>query len=190
MNARFRAGLGAVCFSVPMMKPIRTLGAAVVALAAPALFALPAAADAPRGGTIAKIETPLLGAQVTLSTGARYDHRDDFRGPRYNGRNEWGQTDRQVNQLTRDAVQVCRAAIRQEGRRAGFHEVDFDDDRWARQIGPNGFHVTFNEVEFETGRRDIETRVSCEVRRGNVVSVSGIPHNRGYGKGPPPGRRW
>ncbi|ABI76762.1 hypothetical protein HNE_1006 [Hyphomonas neptunium ATCC 15444] len=189
MNARFRAGLAGAWLSVSMMKPIRTLGAAVVALAAPALFALPAAADGPRG-TIAKIETPLLGAQVTLSTGSRYDHRDDFRGPRYNGRNEWGQTERQVNQLTRDAVQACRAAIRTEGRRAGFHEVDIDNDHWARQLGPNGFHVTFNEVEFENRRRDIETRVSCEVRQGRLASVSGIPQNRDFRRGPPPGRRW
>jgi len=189
MNARFRAGLGAAWFCVPMLKPIRTLGAAVVALAAPALFALPAAADGPRG-TIAKIETPLLGAQVTLSTGARYDQRNDFRSPRYNGLNEWGQTERQVSQLRRDAIQACRSAIRAEGRRAGFREVDFDGDHWARQLGPNGFHVTFNEVEFETKRRDVETRVSCEVRQGRVSNISGIPHSRGNGKGPPPGRRW
>lgn len=189
MNARFRAGLGRPCFSVLMIKPIRTLGAAVVALAAPALFALPAAADGPRG-TIAKIETPLLGAQVNLSTGARYDQRNDFRSPRYNGLNEWGQTERQVSQLRRDAVQACRSAIRTEARRAGFRDVDFDDDLWARQLGPNGFQVTFNEVEFETKRRDIETRVSCDVRHGRVSTVSGIPHNRGNGKGPPPGRRW
>lgn len=168
---------------------MRTLGAAVVALAAPALFALPAAADGPRG-TIAKIETPLLGAQVTLSTGARYDQRNDFRGPRYNGRNEWGQTERQVSQLRRDAVRACESAIYTEGRRAGFRKIDIDNDHWARQLGPNGFHVTFNEVEFETGRRDIETRVNCEVRQGRVATVSGIPHNRGGGKGPPPGRRW
>lgn len=189
MNARFRAGLGAACFSVPMMKPIRTFGAAVVALAAPALFALPAAADGPRGGTVAKIETPLLGAQVTLSAGSGY-HRDDFRGPRYNGRNEWGQTELQVNELRRDAVQACRAAIRDEGRRAGFREVDFDKDHWARQLGPVGFHVTFDEVEFEARRRDYETRVSCEVRNGRVVTVSGIPQDRDYRRGPPPGRRW
>lgn len=189
MNARFRAGLGAAWFCVLMIKPIRTLGAAVVALAAPALFALPAAADGPRR-TTARIETPLLGAQVTLSTGSRYDHRDDFRGPRYNGRNEWGQTDRQMSELRRDAVQACRSAIRAEGRRAGFREVDFDKDHWARQLGPQNFFVTFQEVEFETGRRDIEARVDCEVRNGRVTQVSGIPHNRDYRKGPPPGRRW
>ncbi|MBY9068272.1 hypothetical protein K1X12_15320 [Hyphomonas sp. WL0036] len=171
-----------------MMKPIRTLGAAVVALAAPSLFALPAAADAPRG-TVAKVEVPLLGGQVTLTSGSRYDH-DDFRGPRYNGRNEWGQTDRQVRELRRDATQACRAAVRQEGRRAGFYDVDFDDDIRIRQLGPYGFAVTFDEVEFETRRRDIETRVSCEVRRGRVVSVDGVPSHRGYRKGPPPGRRW
>jgi hypothetical protein len=116
MNARFRAGFEAVWFSAPMMKPIRTLGAAVVALAAPALFALPAAADGPRG-TIAKVETPLLGAEITLSSGARYDHREDFRGPRYNGRNEWGQTDRQVAELRRDALQACRAVSLSPSRR-------------------------------------------------------------------------
>lgn len=189
MNMRFSAGLVGACFSARMMKPVKTLGAAVVALAAPVLFALPAAADGPRG-TVAKVETPLLGAEITLTSGSRYDHRDDFRGPRYNGRNEWGQTERQVSELRREAVQACRSAIRTEARRAGFRETDFERAPRARQLGPKGFFVTFNEVEFETGRRDVEARVDCEVRNGRVTAVSGIPHNRDYRKGVAPGRRW
>lgn len=185
MNARFSAGLAAAWLSAVMMKPIRTFGVAVVAFAAPALFALPAAADGPRGETIARIETPLLGAHITLSTSSRHE---PYRGHRYSGRNQWGQSDREVRELSRSAVQSCRAAIRAEGRRAGFREVDIDDDRRVRQIGPQGFLVTFDEVEFERGRRDIETRVTCEVRRGRVVSLAGIPashpprHDRGKGR--------
>ncbi|OYW84800.1 MAG: hypothetical protein B7Z22_09895 [Hyphomonas sp. 32-62-5] len=166
-----------------MKTPIRTLGAAVVALAAPALFALPSNAQA----AVTRIDTPIAGVSIELAS-SRY--HDDFRGPRYHGRNEWGQTDREVRELRRDAVQACRAAIRAEGRHAGFREIDFDKDHWARQAGPRSFFVTFQEVEFETGRRDIETRVDCNVRNGRVTQVSGIPHNRDYRRGPPPGRRW
>jgi hypothetical protein len=169
-----------------MMKPIKSLGAAVVALAAPALFTLPAAADT---RSVAKIETRISDSTtLTLALGsAGYDqHR---RGGDYRrGLNQYGQTDREVRELSRDAVQACRQAVRYEARQLGYREVDIDDDQRVRQIGPRGFFVTLDEVEFEGRRRDVETRVSCEIRRGSVVRVEGIPRPH-KGKGPPP-RRW
>jgi hypothetical protein len=165
------------------MKPIKSLGAVVVAFAAPALFTLPAAADT---RSVARIET-LLGSDttLTLAIGSGYD---DHRGAGYRrGLNQHGQTDWEVRELSRDAVQACRQAVRYEARQLGYRDVDIDDDQRVRQIGPRGFFVTLDEVEFEDRRRDIETRVSCEIRRGNVVSVEGIP--RLY-KGKPPRYGW
>ena len=81
---------------------------------------------------------------------------------------------------------ACRRAIRNEASYIGFRDVDFDHGRRARQIGPRGFEVTFNEVEFEGRRRDFERPVTCIVRRGdNVKRIFGIPepgrrHNRQY----------
>lgn len=167
-----------------MMKPIRTLGAAVVALAAPALITLPATADT---GALAKIETQIgSGARLTLAIGSSgYDsHRpNDYR----RGLNQYGQTDREVRELSRDARQACRQAVRTEARYLGYRDVDFDDDQRVRQVGPRGFIVSFDEVEFEGRRADRETRVTCEIRRGDVVSVAGIPRPH---KGKPPRRGW
>lgn len=197
MNAPFRPGLPRPCKSVLMMKPIRTFGAAVVALAAPALLAAPAAADA--RGSVAKVETRLGDdTKLTLAIGsAGYDshRRDDGyrRGDGYRGGdyrrdlNQWGQSDWEVRELTRDAVQSCRQAVRQEARYLGYREIDFDDDRRVRQVGPRGFVVTFDEVEFEGRHREREARVTCEIRRGGVVSVEGLPRPH---KGPPPRRGW
>lgn len=173
-----------------MMKPIRTLGAAVVALAAPALITLPAAADT---GALAKVETRLAGnTTLTLAIGSGgYDsHRpNDYRGGSdyRRGLNPYGQTDREVRELARDAKQACRQAVRTEARYLGYRDVDFDDDQRVRQIGPRGFIVSFDDVEFEGRRADRETRVTCEIRRGDVVSVAGIP--RPY-KGKPHRRGW
>ncbi len=173
-----------------MMKPIRTLGAAVVALAAPVLLAAPAAADPL--GAVAKVETRISdNTTLTLALGSSsYEAAYRPRGQDYRrGLNQYGQTDREVRDLTRDAVQACRQAVRYEARQLGYRQVDIDDDQRVRQIGPRGFFVTFHEVEFESRRRDIEARVSCEVRQGRVVHVEGIPRPH-KGKGPPPGRRW
>ena len=74
------------------------------------------------------------------------------------------------------AVKACRRAVRHEARRLGYDDVDIDDDQRVHQFGPRGFFVTFEEVGFEGRRRDVETRVSCEIRRGGVVSIEGIPY--------------
>ncbi|MEQ9507230.1 MAG: hypothetical protein RLO80_13290 [Hyphomonas sp.] len=170
-----------------MMKPIRTLGAAVVALAAPALLTLPAQADT--RGALAQVETR-IGDNTTLTLslgGSTYDASYRSRGSDYRrGLNQWGQTDREVRDLTRDALQACRQAVRTEGRRMGYRDIDFDDDQRVRQTGRYGFYVTFDEVEFEGRKRDRESRVTCDVRRGYVESVSGIPRphpGKGYKRG-------
>jgi hypothetical protein len=84
-------------------------------------------------------------------------------------------------------VQACRAAIRQEGRRLGYRDIDIDDNLRVRQTGPASFHVRFDEVEFESRRRDIERRVACDTFRGRVTNLSGLPHPA---RGGPPPRRW
>jgi len=162
--------------------PFRVLA---VALAAPMLFAAPAAAQSLER-TITRIETPLPGVSVQLSS-QRYSARDDFRGPSWRGLNEWRQTEREVHALRRDAVHACRAAVRQEGRRLGYRKVDIDDDLRVRQLGPTSFQVRFDEVEFESRRRDIERRVTCETQRGRVTALHGLPRPA---QGGPPGRRW
>jgi hypothetical protein len=168
-----------------MMKPIRTLGAAVVALAAPVLLAAPAAADT---RSVARIETRISDTTtLTLALGSSGYDSYRYRGPDYRrGYNHWGQSEREVRELTRDAVQVCRQAVRYEARQLGFDDVEFDDDRHVRQVGPFGFQVTFEEVEFEDRKRDRETSVFCEVRRGEVIALDGIPRphkGKGYGRG-------
>lgn len=186
MNAGFRAGLDGPCFSAVMKTPLHTLGAAVVALAAPAFLTLPAAADVP--GAIAQLETRLGDStRLTVSIGAGHnDYR--HRGPDYRyGLNPWGQTDREVRALRRDAEQACRQSIRYEAGHLGFRDVDFDDDIRMRQTGAYSFDITFDEVEFEDRRRDVETRVFCETRRGQVVRLDGLPRAH-PGKGH--GRRW
>lgn len=166
-----------------MMKPIKSLGAAVVALAAPALFTLPAAADT---RSVARVET-LLGSdtKLTLSIGSGYG--DYHRGGGYRrGLNQSGQTGWEVRELSRDAAKACRQAVRYEARQLGYRNVEIYDDLYIRQIGPRGFFVTFGEVEFEGRRRDVKTRVSCEIRRGSFISVAGIPYpykGKDYGRG-------
>lgn len=155
-----------------MKSPVRILGAAVVALAAPALVTLPAAAET---RSIARVETRLgSDARLTLSIGSGHDEyrRGDYR----RDLNQFGQTSREVRGMRRDAVKACRRAVRHEARRLGYDDVDIDDDQRVHQFGPRGFFVTFEEVGFEGRRRDVETRVSCEIRRGRVVSIEGIPY--------------
>jgi hypothetical protein len=168
-----------------MMKPIRTLGAAVVALAAPVLLAAPAAADT---RSVARIETRISdNTTLTLALGSSGYDSYRYRGPDdRRGYNHWGQSEREVRELTRDAVQACRQAVRYEAGQLGFRDVEFDDDRHVRQVGPFGFQVTFEEVEFESRGRDRETSVFCEVRRGEVIALEGIPRphkGKGYSRG-------
>lgn len=156
---------------------------AAVALAASALIATPAAADT-LSGARATLQTKLgSNANLVIQIG----HRDS-RDFRYNGRhgyglNEWGQSRYEVKRLRRDAVQECRAEISRVAWRVGFRDVDFDDDRRVRQIGPYAFRVIYDDVEFEGRRRDIERDVTCVVRRGDVARLEGIPDARYYRAG-------
>lgn len=161
--------------------PFRALA---VAFAAPMLFAAPAAAQSAER-TITRIETPLPGVTVQLTQS--YATRDHYRAPSNRGGPSYGHNDRQVRAMRRDAVQACRAAIRHEGRRLGYRDIDIDDDLRVRQTGPASFHVRFDEVEFESRRRDIERRVACDTFRGRVTNLSGLPHPA---RGGPPPRRW
>ena len=173
-----------------MMKRIIKPRAAALALAAPLLFAAPALAHHGKADT--KVTGGItfhtgngsvhLGvghngySSIGYSTGRHYGHKDyGYRGDyRYNNR-----------QAKRQAIRACRRAIRDEAHYRGFRDVDFDNGRYAEQIGPRGYRVTFNEVEFETRRREIERPVTCVVRRGDQVrDIWGIPEprRRGYGK--------
>ena len=166
-------------FAAVMMKQIMNARMAAVALAASAFIAAPALAD-PVGGQVTRLDTrlgPQTGLTVQVRHGGSHAH-----GRGYYRTNEWGQSRDQARYLRRSAVQACRTAIGRTAWRAGFRDIDFDDDRRVRQVGPNGFDIRFEEVEFESRRRDRERDVHCTVRRGQVIRLEGIPH-AGPGKG-------
>jgi len=172
-----------------MMKRIMKPRAAALALAAPLLFAAPALADHGKPGKRVTGSISVQTGNGALHFG--YDNRG-HRSIGYNTHRHYSHNgyygDRQnYRQMKRRAIRACRRAIRNEAHYLGFRDVDFDDGRYAEQIGPRGFRVTFNEVEFETRRRDIERPVTCIVRRGDQVrQIYGIPqrgqrgHNRGH----------
>jgi len=186
MNAGFTPGSIAPCFPAPMIKRIMTFRVAAAAFAVPALFAAPAAAD-PVRGAIVQLEQK-LGANTSLvvQVGQNDRHGRDDRYGRNDHRdyrvNQWGQSQREVRGLRRDAVQACRREVAKQAYRIGYREVDFDDDRRVRQIGPFGFRVMLDDVEFEGRRRERESDVTCTVRRGHVVDIHGLPApgRRGY----------
>jgi len=166
-----------------MIKRIMTYRVAAAAFAVPVLFAVPAAAD-PVRGAIVQLEQRLgtntsLILQVGHNRRGRHDTRDDHYGYQLN---QWGQSQRDVSGLRRDALQACRRAVAKQAYRIGYRDVDFDDDRRVRQTGPYGFRVRLDDVEFEGRRRDRESDVTCTIRRGNVVDIEGIPApgHRGY----------
>ncbi|MGH1420644.1 MAG: hypothetical protein ACRBEQ_02425 [Hyphomonas sp.] len=148
---------------------------AAAALAASALFAAPAFAEGPTVRASFEDGRSALTIKVGHNT-----HRGDRRvgyGHSYRV-NEWGQTRREVRYMKQSAIRKCRRAIDREAWNIGFRDVDFDRGRRAQrssQIGPRGFRVRFNDVEFEGRRRDVERDVTCVVRRGDVVRLNGIP---------------
>jgi len=196
-NALLTLGCNRVCFSGLMINRIMTSRVAALALAAPLLFTAPALADHGRRGE-ATISVQNGNARLSISTDGRYSasygnyhgRRDNNRryrsGQRHGhnnrgydrgyGLNNWGQDRYEVRQLERRATRACRRAIREEANYIGFRDVDFERRAYARQIGPRGFSVTFNRVEFEGRRRDFERSVTCTVRGGdNVKNIDGIP---------------
>lgn len=144
-----------------MMNRIMIPGVAAVALAASALLA--PTAEAQRQPNICP------------NTGQVLDGGPTYRS--YNRGYGYGYNDKKrVKADRQQAARLCRAAIQQEAYSLGFREVEFDD-RNIRQIGPRGFLVTF-ETEFEGRRREFERDVRCEVRRGRIVALEGIPQPR------------
>jgi len=141
-----------------MMNPIIIPGVAAVALAASALLA--PAADAQRQPNICPITGQVLHGGPD-SSGYGYS------GSSYGYRKQGDRWER------RRAVRQCAVAIQRKGYRLGFRDVDFDD-RYVKQVGPNGY-VVFFETEFEGRRREFERRVRCEVRQGNIVAIDAIP---------------
>ena len=176
-------GSGAPCFLASMMKRIMTPRMAALAFAAMPFLAAPALADAPASS----LPTGAGGLSVNLGDASLYvtvDHNDSRRRDgRHYRENRWGQRRWEVRRMKRDARHRCAAAIERAGYRAGFRDVDIDDDIRVRQVGPRGFEVRFDEVEFEGRRREFERDVHCSVRRGNVVNLSGLPQRgrRGHG---------
>jgi hypothetical protein len=168
-----------------MIKRIMTYRVAAAAFAASALIVAPAVAAPVRAASVQVHKAIGPNTSLVVQVGSRADYRhNDRRDHRRVHTNQWGQTDREVARLSRNALQACRSAITREAYRIGYRDVDFDDDRRVRQIGPNGFEVRYDDVEFERGRRDVERNVTCTVRRGNVAEVRGIPAlARGNGHG-------
>lgn len=171
-----------------MMKRIMTPRAAALALAAPLLFAAPALAH--HGKTNTKVTGGITfhsgNGSIHLGVGQNGYSSIGYSTKRHRGYGDYRYHNRQdYRQAKRRAIRACRRAIRDEAHYRGFHDVDFDDGRYAEQIGPRGFRVTFNEVEFETRRREFERPVTCIVRRGDQVrDIWGIPEprRRGHGK--------
>ncbi len=171
-----------------MMKDVMKPRAAALALAAPLLFTAPALAD---HGNTSKTVSGAISIQTEngglyLNIGDRGYRSIGYRTNRHYGYGDRYYGHRELRQMKRRAIRACRRAIRAEADYLGFRDVDFDDGRYAEQIGPRGFRVTFNEVEFEGRRRDLERPVTCIVRRGDQVrEIYGIPQrgHRGHRRG-------
>ena len=164
-----------VWFSASMMKRIMNTRVAALALAATPLLAAPAFADAPGRTVTASPAVSLNLGDASLYVSVGHDRWRDRNNGRHYRTNEWGQRPWEVRQLKREALNKCVRAVQRQGYRAGFRDVDIDDDYRVRQIGPRGFDVRLRDVEFEGRRRDFDTRVSCTVRQGTVRNISGLP---------------
>lgn len=182
MNAPVRYRSDVPCSDARMMKRIMNIRVAAVAVAASALTVAPAVAD-PGRSSPARIEAR-LGSNTGLVVSVGHNNRGHH-GRRHGGYrlNEWGQTRSEERQLRRQAVQTCRAEINRAAWRIGYRDVDFDDGRRVRQVGPYGFRILFDDVEFEGRRRDRERDITCVVRRGQIARLEGIPDRGHYRKG-------
>ena len=164
-----------------MMKRIMTPRVAALALAATPLFAAPALADAPGRHAAASPAVSVNLGDASLYVSVGHDRWRDRDG-RYHNRSRYGQAPWEVRQMRREARQMCVRAVNRAGYRAGFRDVDVDDDIRTRQIGRYAFQVRLDDVEFEGRRREFERDVTCVVRRGRIESISGIPQpGRGHG---------
>ena len=174
-NAALTLSCRTVCIPALMIKRIMTPRAAALALAAPLLFAMPALAhhDKPSKRVTGGITVQTGNGALHFNVGRHGNGSFGYSSNRRYGYNDYRTGNREAR---RRAVRACRQAIRTEADYLGFHDVDFEDGRYAERIGPRGFRVTFNEVEFEGRRRDFERPVTCIVRRGDQVrEIYGIP---------------
>lgn len=172
-----------------MIKTIMKTRVAALAFAALPLTALPALADeAPY-----RTQTAVSGFSLSVADSSFYvsvgNNRYRGRDGRYYNNDRYGQRPWETRQLRREAVRMCAAAIQRQGYRAGFRDVDIDNDLRVNQIGPKGFRVLFDDVEFEGRRREFYRDVNCTVRQGRIANISGLPtpgnrgqqgHDRGY----------
>jgi len=168
-------GCDDLCIPDDMINRIMKPRAAALAFAAPLLFAAPALADhgSSKKRVTGSISVHTDNGSLHFGYGDRGYRSIGYNSNRYSGHSHYGQNHRQAK---RQAIRACRRAIRNEAYNLGFRDIDFDDGRYAEQIGPRGYRVTFNEVEFESRRRDIERSVTCIVRRGDQVrEIYGIP---------------
>ena len=150
-----------------MSKPTKQIGGLAAALAAAVLFTPIAGADELKGGPYVfdhRGSSPQFRAPVYP---ADYGYRKSAYGYRYDRR--------EFRRLRRQLADACRRAIVRQADFIGFREVDFDSRGRLDQIGPRRFLVHFAEVEFEGRRREFERGVTCEIGRGRVLSVSGVP---------------
>ncbi len=162
-----------------MMKRIMPLGASAAALAASALFALPASADTGvRGARVVTTEFTVGGADLR--------HAVHHRGHRR--LNQFGQTRREVRRLSADALYRCDAALDYKASAIGFRRARFVHDPYVEQIGPYGFRVS-GKAQLGRGRFARFQPVSCVVRRGEVrrfAGLSGLRHGVRHFDAPQP----
>ena len=175
-------GSEAPCLSALMINRIMTTRVAALAFAAIPLTAAPALADQPARASV----TSTTGLSLSIGDASFYISagNNNWRGRdgRYYRNDRYGQRPWETRQLRRQAVQQCAAVIQRKGYRAGFRDVDIDNDFRVKQIGPRGFRIRFDDVEFEGRRREFYRDVTCTVRRGDVVKIAGLPEraNRGH----------
>lgn len=173
------------------MKRIMTPRVATVAFAASALAAAPALADPSYGHKhdykMSDVSAAVHlnvgnGLGITLANGGWAHHHGGWHGNRGYNRNRGyqGYQDRyHIRELRREAIRLCKQAVKYESYNSGFRNVYLDDVERVEQIGPRGFKIRA-EFEFEGRRRDFDKDVTCTVRRGRVVHLDNLPRPRGY----------
>jgi len=116
MNAALSPGCGSLWLSKFMMNRIMNPRVAAVALAASALIAAPAVADPLRGAVLELNKHLSHNSGLTIQVGhnSGYSTRRKSRRANHYRVNEWGQSQREVRKLKRDATQACRRAIKRQ----------------------------------------------------------------------------
>ncbi len=161
-----------------MMNRIMSLRVAAVALAAPALFALPAAAQN------AYRADPYKAHDAGKSSHAHDDR--DMRHARHGGRDDPYRDARKPGRYDdpyrhgyagherarqRDALRQCHTAIKRKAHYLGYRDVDFERDYEVNRVGRAGFNVLLRGVEVEDRYRQVAGDVYCTIRRGEVVDI-------------------